>query len=56
MLYIIQSKTWIKKYILFSYELVWHSGSIMDCHVTARDSIPDGTGVKTELHILREGQ
>ena len=37
-------------------ELVWLSGSVMDCHATIRGSIPDGDGVKTELHILRKGQ
>ena len=26
-----------------------------DCHATARDSIPGGNGVKTELHILCKG-
>ena len=35
-------------------ELAWRSGSgIMDCQATARDSIPGGNGVKTELHVLR---
>ena len=37
-------------------ELAWRSGSVMDCHATARGSIPCGTGVKTELHVLRKGQ
>ena len=37
-------------------ELVWRSGSVMDCHKTARGSIPDGNGVKTELHVLRKEQ
>ena len=31
-------------------------GSVMDCHATARGSIPDGNGVKNELHVLRKGQ
>ena len=31
-------------------------GSIMDCHATARGSIPGGNGVFTELHVLRKGQ
>ena len=26
--------------------------SVMDCHATARGSIPGGYGVLTELHIL----
>ena len=37
-------------------ELAWHSGRVMDCHLTARDSIPGGNGVKTELHVLCKGQ
>ena len=37
-------------------ELAWLSGSVMDCHATARGSIPGGNGVKTELHVLRKGQ
>ena len=37
-------------------ELAWPSGSVIDCHATARDSIPTGNGVKTELHVLRKGQ
>ena len=36
--------------------LTWRSGSVMDCHATARGSIPDGSGVKTELDVLRKGQ
>ena len=36
--------------------LAWRSGSVMDCHVTARDSIPGGYGVETELHVPRKGQ
>ena len=27
-----------------------------DCHATARGAIPNGNGVKTELHVLRKGQ
>ena len=34
-------------------ELAWRSGSVMDCHATARDSIP---GVFIELYVLRKGQ
>ena len=37
-------------------ELAWHSGSVMDCHATARGSIPAGNGIFTELHVLRKGQ
>ena len=37
-------------------ELAWRSGSVMDCHATARGSIPGGYGVLTELHVLRKGQ
>ena len=37
-------------------ELAWRSGSVMDCHATARGSIPGGNGVLTELHVLRKGQ
>ena len=37
-------------------ELAWRSGSVIDCHATARGSIPDGYGVLTELHVLRTGQ
>ena len=42
--------------IIQSVELAWRSGSVMDCHATARGSIPVGNGVKTELHVLRKGQ
>ena len=28
-------------------ELAWRSGSVMDCHATARGSILGGNGVKT---------
>ena len=37
-------------------ELALRSGSVMDCHMTARGSIPGGNGVKTKLQILRKGQ
>ena len=30
-------------------ELVWRSGSVMDCCATARGSIPGRNGVLTEL-------
>ena len=36
-------------------ELVWRSGSVMDCHATARGSIPGANGIFTELHVLRKG-
>ena len=29
---------------------------VIDCHATARGSIPGGNGVKIELHVLRKGQ
>ena len=37
-------------------ELALRSGSVMDCHATARGSIPGGKGAFTELHVLRKGQ
>ena len=37
-------------------ELAWHSCSVMDCHTTARGSIPGGNGVKSELYIICKGQ
>ena len=37
-------------------ELAWRIGSVRDCHAMARDSIPKGNGVKTELHVLRKEQ
>ena len=37
-------------------ELVWRSGCVMDCHATARGSIPSRSGVNTELHIIRKGR
>ena len=37
-------------------ELAWRSGSVMDCHETAKGSILGGKGVKTDLHFLRKGQ
>ena len=36
--------------------LTWRSGSVMDCHATARGSIPGWNGVFTELHVLHRGQ
>ena len=36
-------------------ELAWRSGRVMDCHATARGSIPGGYGVSTESHVLRKG-
>ena len=32
------------------------SGNVMDCHATARGSIPGRKGVFIELHVLRKGQ
>ena len=37
-------------------EQAWRSVCVMDCHATAWGSIPEGNGVKTELHVLRKGQ
>ena len=37
-------------------ELAWLSGNVMDCHATARGSIPGRNGVFIELHVLRKGQ
>ena len=37
-------------------ELAWRIDSVMDCHATARGSIPGGKSVKTELDVLRKGQ
>ena len=36
-------------------ELAWRSGSVMDCHATARSSIPGENGVFTEIRVLRKG-
>ena len=36
--------------------MAWRSGSVMHCHAPARGSNPGGSGVKTELHVLRKGQ
>ena len=36
-------------------ELAWCSGRVMDCHSTARGSIPGGNSVFTELDVLRKG-
>ena len=33
-----------------------HSGSVVDSRETAQGSIPDGNGIRTELHVLRKGQ
>ena len=40
----------------YKVELAWRNGSVMDCHVTVRGSIPGENGVFTELHVLRKGQ
>ena len=37
-------------------ELAWRSGSVMDCHATARGLIPGRDSVKTELHVFPKGQ
>ena len=36
-------------------ELVWRSGSVMDCHATARGSILGRNGVFNELKIPSQG-
>ena len=36
--------------------LVWHSGSVMDCHASDRGSIPTGNGIYTELPSLSMGR
>ena len=40
---------------LYGVEIAWRSGSVMDCHTTARGSIPGGNGVFNELHVQRKG-
>ena len=35
---------------------VWSLRNVMDCHATARGSIPGRNGVFIELHVLRTGQ
>ena len=37
-------------------KLAWRSGNVMNCHATARGSIPGRKGVFIELHVLRKGQ
>ena len=37
-------------------ELMWRSGSVMDCHATVRSSILGENGVFTGLQVLRTGQ
>ena len=44
-----QGFIYTNKILVEPLELVWCSGSVMDCHATPG-------GVKTELHILRMGQ
>ena len=46
----------IENIYLWFVELAWCSGSVMDCHATARGSIPSGNGVKTKLHVFYKGQ
>ena len=58
--YVLRSCTWLIEFIKLGYsshpvELTWRSGSVMDCHATARSSIPGWNGVFTELHVLRKG-
>ena len=42
-------------YTKYFQELAWRSGSVMDCHATARGSIPGGYGVLTQLHVPVKG-
>ena len=42
--------------LLFQVELVYRSGNVMDCHATARGSIPGRNGAFIEPHVLRKGQ
>ena len=48
--------------VVIYYDYLWrrilHLGPefCMDCHTTARGSFPGGSGVFTELHVLRKGQ
>ena len=35
--------------------LAWRSGSVMDCHATARDAIPGGNGVKKRASRPSQG-
>ena len=44
---------WVTVCTSILVELTWRSGSVMNCHATARGSIP---GVFTELHVFRKGQ
>ena len=37
-------------------QLTWRRGNVMDCHATARGSIPGQNGVFIKLHVLRKGQ
>ena len=37
-------------------EPAWHSCCVMDCRATAQSLIPDGYGVKNEIHVLCKGQ
>ena len=37
-------------------ELAWRSGNVMDCHATARGSIPGQKGVFIKLHVLCKRQ
>ena len=38
----------------FFVEIAWRSGSVMDCHVTTRGSIPGGHGVFTQIHVCKQ--
>ena len=59
-IYIYISKFFLSFFNYFHFpgtkELAWCRGSVMDCHTTAQGSIPSCNSVKSELHILRNGQ
>ena len=44
----------IRWHIIVGYQYTF--GNVMDCHATARGSIPGRNGVFIELHVLRKGQ
>ena len=39
-----------------SSQEAWRSGSVIDCHATTQGLIPNGNGVKTQLHVLLKGR
>ena len=42
--------------VFSAVKLAQRSGNVMDCHATARGSIPGRNGLFIELHVLRKGQ